>query len=69
MANQKTKPDPAAKGPSILQEADIGSGERSPGQHDTDQMIREIPHRGEGSRQDAGETGNRQADSQGASKT
>jgi len=37
------KPDPAAKGPGMLHEADIGSGERSPGQHETDQMIKEIP--------------------------
>ena len=37
------KPDPGAKGPSIMHEADIGSGERSPAQHETDQMIKEIP--------------------------
>lgn len=37
------KPDPAAKGHGMLHEADIGSGERSPGQQETDQMIKEIP--------------------------
>lgn len=35
--------DPENKGRAIFDEADIGSGERSPGQHDTEQMIREIP--------------------------
>lgn len=37
------KSDPAHKGPPLLDEADIGSGEKSPGQHETDEMIREIP--------------------------
>jgi len=37
------KPDPGAKGSGMLHEADIGSGERSPAQHETDQMIKEIP--------------------------
>jgi hypothetical protein len=37
------KPDPGAKGSGMLHEADIGSGERSPGQQETDQMIKEIP--------------------------
>jgi len=37
------KPDPGAKGAGMLHEADIGSGERSPGQEETDQMIKEIP--------------------------
>ena len=35
--------DPGVKGGPILHEADIGSGERTPAQHDTDQMIKEIP--------------------------
>jgi hypothetical protein len=35
--------DPENKDRAIFDEADIGSGERSPGQHDTEQMIREIP--------------------------
>lgn len=37
------KPDPGAKGAAIMHEADIGSGERSPAQQETDQMIKEIP--------------------------
>jgi hypothetical protein len=37
------KPDPAAKGSGMLHESDIGSGERSPAQQETDQMIKEIP--------------------------
>ncbi|MEW7850216.1 hypothetical protein AB2N08_16090 [Massilia aurea] len=35
--------DPKNKGRAIFDEADIGSGERSPGQHDTEALIREIP--------------------------
>lgn len=35
--------DPAAKGPNVFHEADIGSGEKSPGELETEQMIREIP--------------------------
>lgn len=57
------KPDPGAGAPPNLHEADIGSGERSPGQHETDEMIRDIPKRGsnDGNQQDAGKTGNRQS--------
>lgn len=35
--------DPKNKGRTMYDEADIGSGERSPGQHETDEMIRGIP--------------------------
>jgi hypothetical protein len=59
------KPDPGADAPPNLHEADIGSGERSPGQHETDEMIRDIPPRGSnvgtsertgtGNKQDAGQ--------------
>jgi len=35
--------DPKNKGRTMYDEADIGSGEKSPGQHETDAMIREIP--------------------------
>jgi hypothetical protein len=57
------KPDPGADAPPNLHEADIGSGERSPGQHETDEMIRDIPKRGnnDGNKQDAGQAGNRQS--------
>jgi hypothetical protein len=55
------KPDPAAKGPPMMHEGDIGSGEISPGQHETNEMIKEIPPLPQrGSRQDAGEAGNQQ---------
>jgi len=37
------KPDPAAKGPPMMHEGDIGSGEITPGQHETNEMIKEIP--------------------------
>jgi len=46
MRTSNTKPDPAANGAGMQHEADVGSGERSPGQQETDQMIKEIPPRG-----------------------
>ncbi len=57
------KPDPGADAPPNMHEADIGSGERSPGQHETDEMIRDIPKRGntEGNKQGAGQAGNQQS--------
>ena len=41
--NDPRKPDPAADGPNVYHEADIGSGEKSPGELETEEMIREIP--------------------------
>ena len=62
MRTNVPKPDPGANAPANLHEADIGSGERSPGQHETDEMIRDIPKRGSNdSKQDAGQAGNRQS--------
>jgi len=57
------KPDPGADAPPNMHEADIGSGERSPGQHETDDMIRQIPPRGagKGNQQDAGQSSTQQA--------
>ena len=43
MTDTTPQVDPENKSRAIFDEADIGSGERSPGQHDTEQMIREIP--------------------------
>jgi hypothetical protein len=43
MTDPKQKIDPAAKGRPILDEADIGSGEKTPAQHETEEMIRQIP--------------------------
>ncbi|MFK3738868.1 hypothetical protein [Massilia sp. TN1-12] len=60
MTPSKVKPDPAASGPANLHEADIGSGERTPAQQETDQMIKEIPPRGHANRQDAGDAGSQQ---------
>jgi hypothetical protein len=67
MRTDLPKPDPGADAPPNLHEADIGSGERSPGQHETDEMIRDIPPRGAneganernntGNQQDAGKPG------------
>jgi hypothetical protein len=48
MAEPKSKPDPETNGRAVLDEADVGSGERSPGQDETDEMIRQIPRRGQG---------------------
>lgn len=58
MRTPAPKCDPGAKGPGMLHEADVGSGERSPGQHETDQMIREIPPRGG---QQEGQSGSQQS--------
>jgi hypothetical protein len=58
------KHDPGVKGGPILHEADIGSGERTPAQHETDQMIKEIPplpHGGQGSSQQKGQPPNQQS--------
>lgn len=33
----------AADAPGMTQEADIGSGEKSPGEQETDEMIKKIP--------------------------
>ncbi len=38
----KPFPDPASAH-ALQDEADIGSGEKTPAQHETDQMIRDIP--------------------------
>ena len=61
MNTSTPKPDPAAKGPPMMHEGDIGSGEITPGQHETNEMIKEIPPLPQhGSRQDAGKAGNQQ---------
>ena len=62
MRTNVPKPDPGANAPAHMHEADIGSGERSPAQHETDAMIREIPPQGknQGSQQDSGQSRNGQ---------
>lgn len=47
MTTETQQPDPAAQGTNEFHEADIGSGEPSPGQQETDAMIREIPVQGD----------------------
>lgn len=47
MTTDTKKPDPGAPGANNLHEADIGSGEPSPGQQETDAMIRDIPVQGD----------------------
>lgn len=68
MRTSDHKPDPGCgcKGPGLLHEADVGSGERTPAQHETDQMIREIPPRG--SHQDVGKAGSEGSGQGGAGK-
>lgn len=39
--SKKTDPPNSRRG--MYDEADIGSGEKSPGQHETEEMIRQIP--------------------------
>lgn len=43
MAHSQPKTDPARKVRPFLEEADIGSGEKTPAQMETEEMIREIP--------------------------
>jgi hypothetical protein len=43
MTKSQQPTDPAAKGGAILHEDDIGSGEKTPGEKETEEMIREIP--------------------------
>jgi hypothetical protein len=43
MTNTRHKPDPATKGRPYLEECDIGSGEKTPAQIETEKMISEIP--------------------------
>jgi hypothetical protein len=43
MSQSQQKTDPANKGRPLLEEADIGSGEKTPAQMETEEMIRQIP--------------------------
>lgn len=56
----KQQHDPAHKGRPYLEEADIGSGEKTPAERETDEMIREIPplpprHKADGNAERNGE--------------
>lgn len=43
MTSSPEPSDPAEKGGAILYEPDIGSGEKTPGELETEEMIKEIP--------------------------
>jgi hypothetical protein len=43
MTRSQQPQDPAEKGGAILHEDDIGSGEKTPAQRETEEMIKEIP--------------------------
>ena len=43
MTQPKQPVDPAVKGGAILHEDDIGSGEKTPAEKETEEMIKEIP--------------------------
>ena len=43
MNTSTPKPEPGAKAPPMMHEGDIGSGDITPGQHETNEMIKEIP--------------------------
>ena len=43
MTPNKVPADPAINAPPMTEEADIGSGEKSPGHAETEEMIRQIP--------------------------
>ena len=66
MRTSTNQPDPSTKGSNMQHEADVGSGERSPGQQETDDMIKQIPSRG--NRQDAGRPGSQQSGKDNAAK-
>ena len=43
MAHPHHKTDPGARGRPYMEECDIGSGEKTPAQLETEEMIRQIP--------------------------
>jgi hypothetical protein len=43
MPNPNQKIDPGARGRPYMEECDIGSGEKTPAQLETEEMIRQIP--------------------------
>jgi hypothetical protein len=56
MSHSKTKSSPE-QGRHLQDEHDIGSGEKTPAQHDTDEMIRQIPPLPETGGKNAGDNG------------
>ena len=43
MANPQSDSDPGVHAPAFMDEGDIGSGEKTPAQQETEEMIKEIP--------------------------
>ncbi|MFL6675726.1 MAG: hypothetical protein ACJ8LG_20830 [Massilia sp.] len=43
MSHSQHKTDPGAQGRPYMEEADIGSGEKTPAQIETEELIRQIP--------------------------
>ena len=43
--SQPNKSDESEKGGHLINEPDIGSGEKSPGERETEEQIRQIPQR------------------------
>ncbi|MDB5749147.1 MAG: hypothetical protein JWP72_3995 [Massilia sp.] len=52
MTQSKHPTDPAASGRAFMDEGDIGSGEKTPAQQETEEMIKEIPPLQPGSERD-----------------
>lgn len=52
MTQPKHQHDPASSGRPFMEEGDIGSGEKTPAQQETEEMIKEIPPLQPGSERD-----------------
>ena len=57
MTPSKHPVDPAASGRPFMEEGDIGSGEKTPAQQETEEMIKEIPPLQPGSARDTTKQG------------
>ena len=57
MTPSKHPHDPAASGRPMMDEGDIGSGEKTPAQRETEEMIKEIPPLQPGSERDNSKRG------------
>jgi hypothetical protein len=51
MSRKPKSHDPGNEAPPMIHEADIGSGERTPAEQETEEMIRQVPVQPGGSRQ------------------
>ena len=55
MSPTRKPQEPGIQAPPLIHEADIGSGERTPAQKETDEMIRQVPVQPGGNRQSSDE--------------